>query len=192
MFINGWKRTHINMATFTQLGQNRVAVNQNRGIGSTQGMFNMNREDKTILILSITLFMSILVVFFITKNPAEGEYTTVLSSEQTANKKPVAQNTNPQQPTEQNIIIDLFNSTASKYGKRELKKYTLVKEQNGFKLIKMTIFSDTTKSTYDSYAIMRSSAVITGVNDEKSIDTLKKTGVPIDIINEYMRNRSDV
>ena len=56
----------------------------------------------------------------------------------------------------------------------------------------MTIFSDTTKSTYDSYAIMRSSAVITGVNDEKSIDTLKKTGVPIDIINEYMRNRSDV
>ncbi len=155
-------------------------------------MFNMNREDKTILILSIMLFMSILVVFFITKNPAEGEYTTVLSSEQTANKKPVAQNTNPQQPTEQNIIIDLFNSTASKYGKRELKKYTLVKEQNGFKLIKMTIFSDTTKSTYDSYAIMRSSAVITGVNDEKSIDTLKKTGVPIDIINEYMRNRSDV
>ena len=89
------------------------------------------------------LFMSILVVFFITKNPAEGEYTTVLSSEQTANKKPVAQNTNPQQPTEQNIIIDLFNSTASKYGKRELKKYTLVKEQNGFKLIKMTIFSHT-------------------------------------------------
>ena len=84
-------------------------------------MFSMNREDKTILILSIMLFMSILVVFFITKNPAEGDYTTVLSSEQTANKKPVAQNTNPQQPTEQNIIIDLFNSTASKYGKRELK-----------------------------------------------------------------------
>ena len=192
MFINGWKRMHINMATFTQLGQNRVAVNQNRGTGNTQGMFNMNREDKTILILSIMLFMSILVVFFITKNPAEGEYTTVLSSEQTANKKPVAQNTNPQQPTEQNIIIDLFNSTASKYGKRELKKYTLVKEQNGFKLIKMTIFSHTTKATYDSYAIFKNGTVITGINSEKSIDSLKQTGVPADIVNEYAKGQTDV
>jgi hypothetical protein len=155
-------------------------------------MFNMNREDKTILILSIMLFMSILVVFFITKNPTEGEYTTVLSSEQTANKKPVAQNTNPQQPTEQNIIIDLFNSTASKYGKRELKKYTLVKEQNGFKLIKMTIFSHTTKATYDSYAIFKNGTVITGINSEKSIDSLKQTGVPTDIINEYSRGQTDV
>ena len=81
-------------------------------------MFDMNREDKTILILSIVLFINILVVLFITKNPDKGKYTTILSSEQTVSKKSATQKTSPQQPIEQNIIIELLNSTSSKYGKR--------------------------------------------------------------------------
>ncbi len=169
-----------------------MAVNQNRGIGSTQGMFDMNREDKTILILSIVLFINILVVFFITKNPDKGKYTTILSSEQTVSKKSATQKTSPQQPIEQNIIIELLNSTSSKYGKRELKKYILVKEQGGFKLIKMTIFSHITNSTYDSYAIFKDNTVVAGVNSEKTIDSLKQAGVPTDIVNEYARNQTDV
>lgn len=155
-------------------------------------MFNLSRENRTIIILSIVLFISIMVTFFITKNPTDGEYTTILSTEQTTSAQPAPQTSNAQQSTEQAVIIEILNSTASSYGRRELKNYTLIKEQNGFKLVKLTIFSDTTKSTYDSYAIMRNNSVITGVNDKKSVDVLKKTGVPTDIINEYIRNRSDV
>ena len=56
----------------------------------------------------------------------------------------------------------------------------------------MTIFSHTTKATYDSYAIFKNGTVITGINSEKSIDSLKQTGVPADIVNEYAKGQTDV
>jgi len=152
----------------------------------------MNKENKVILISSVLFLVSITVTFLIVKNPDSNQYTTILSSSQNANESSNSQNNTHGQSSEQKTIIELLNSTSSTYGNRELKKYSIVKEQGEFKLVILEIYSEKIKSTYDSYAILRNNSVVTGVNDRKSSDALKSIGVPADIINEYRRNQSDV
>ena len=152
----------------------------------------MNKENKVILISSVLFLISITATFLIIKNPDSNQYTTVLSSSQNANESSNSQNNTHGQSSEQKAIIELLNSTSSTYGNRELKKYSIVKEQGEFKLVTLEIYSEKIKSTYDSYAILRNNSVVTGVNDRKSSDALKNIGVPADIINEYKRNQSDV
>ena len=152
----------------------------------------MNKENKVILISSVLFLISITATFHIIENPDSNEYTTVLSSSQNANESSNSQNNTHEQSSEQKIITELLNSTSSTYGNRELKKYSIVKEQGEFKLVTLEIYSEKIKSTYDSYAILRNNSVVTGVNDRKSSDALKNIGVPTDIINEYKRNQSDV
>lgn len=152
----------------------------------------MNKENKVILISSVLFLVSITATFLIIKNPDSSQYTTILSSSQNANESSNSQNNTHGQSSEQKAIIELLNSTSSTYGNRELKKYSIVKEQGEFKLVTLEIYSEKIKSTYDSYAILRNNSVVTGVNDRKSSDALKNIGVPTDIINEYKRNQSDV
>ena len=152
----------------------------------------MNKENKVILISSVLFLVSITVTFLIVKNPDSSQYTTILSSSQNANESSNSQNNTHGQSSEQKAIIELLNSTSSTYGNRELKKYSIVKEQGEFKLVTLEIYSEKIKSTYDVYAILRNNSVVTGVNDRKSSDALKSIGVPADIINEYRRNQSDV
>ena len=152
----------------------------------------MNKENKVILISSVLFLVSITVTFLIVKNPDSSQYTTILSSSQNANESSNSQNNTHGQSSEQKAIIELLNSTSSTYGNRELKKYSIVKEQGEFKLVTLEIYSEKIKSTYDVYAILRNNSVVTGVNDRKSSDALKNIGVPTDIINEYRRNQSDV
>lgn len=152
----------------------------------------MNKENKVILISSVLFLVSITVTFLIVKNPDSSQYTTILSSSQNANESSNSQNNTHGQSSEQKAIIELLNSTSSTYGNRELKKYSIVKEQGEFKLVTLEIYSEKIKSTYDVYAILRNNSVVTGVNDRKSSDALKNIGVPADIINEYKRNQSDV
>ena len=152
----------------------------------------MNKENKVILISSVLFLISITATFLIIKNPDSNQYTTVLSSSQNANESSNSQNNTHEQSSEQKVITELLNSTSSTYGNRELKKYSIVKEQGEFKLVILEIYSEKIKSTYDSYAILRNNSVVTGVNDRKSSDALKSIGVPADIINEYRRNQSDV
>ena len=152
----------------------------------------MNKENKVILISSVLFLISITATFLTIKNPDSNQYTTVLSSSQNANEISNSQNNTHGQSSEQKAIIELLNSTSSTYGNRELKKYSIVKEQGEFKLVTLEIYSEKIKSTYDSYAILRNNSVVTGVNDRKSPDALKSIGVPADIINEYKRNQSDV
>ena len=152
----------------------------------------MNKENKVILISSVLFLVSITVTFLIVKNPDSSQYTTILSSSQNANESSNSQNNTHEQSSEQKVITELLNSTSSTYGNRELKKYSIVKEQGEFKLVILEIYSEKIKSTYDSYAILRNNSVVTGVNDRKSSDALKSIGVPADIINEYRRNQSDV
>ena len=152
----------------------------------------MNKENKVILISSVLFLISITATFLIIKNPDSNQYTTILSSSQNANENPSNQNNTHEQSSEQKVITELLNSTSSTYGNRELKKYSIVKEQGEFKLVALEIYSEKFKSTYNTYAVQRNNSVITGVNDRKSPDTLKNIGVPTDIINEYKRNRSDV
>ena len=152
----------------------------------------MNKENKVILISSVLFLISITATFLIIKNPDSNQYTTILSSSQNTNKNPSNQNNTHEQSSEQKVITELLNSTSSTYGNRELKKYSIVKEQGEFKLVILEIYSEKIKSTYDSYAILRNNSVVTGVNDRKSSDALKNIGVPTDIINEYKRNQSDV
>lgn len=152
----------------------------------------MDKENKVILISFVLFLISIMATFLIIKNPDSNQYTTILSSSQNTNKNPSNQNNTHEQSSEQKVITELLNSTSSTYGNRELKKYSIVKEQGEFKLVILEIYSDKIKSTYDSYAILRNNSVVTGVNDRKSSDALKSIGVPADIINEYRRNQSDV
>ena len=152
----------------------------------------MNKENKVILISSVLFLISITATFLIIKNPDSSQYTTILSSSQNANESSNSQNNTHGQSSEQKAIIELLNSTSSTYGNRELKKYSIVKEQGEFKLVTLEIYSEKIKSTYDSYAILRNNSVVTGVNDRKSSDALRNIGVPTDIINEYKRNQSDV
>ena len=152
----------------------------------------MNKENKVILISSVLFLVSITVTFLIVKNPDSSQYTTILSSSQNANKSSNSQNNTHEQSSEQKVITELLNSTSSTYGNRELKKYSIVKEQGEFKLVILEIYSEKIKSTYDVYVILRNNSVVTGVNDRKSPDALKSIGVPTDIINEYKRNQSDV
>ena len=152
----------------------------------------MNKDNKIILISSVLFLISITATFLIIKNPDSNQYTTILLSSQDTNENPSSQNNIHEQSSEQKVITELLNSTSSTYGNRELKKYSIVKEQGEFKLVTLEIYSEKIKSTYDSYAILRNNSVITGVNDRKSPDALKSIGVPTDIINEYKRNRSDV
>lgn len=152
----------------------------------------MNKENKVILISSVLFLISITATFLIIKNPDSNQYTTVLSSSQNANESSNSQNNTHEQSSEQKVITELLNSTSSTYGNRELKKYSIVKEQGEFKLVTLEIYSEKIKSTYDVYAILRNNSVVTGVNDRKSSDALKSIGVPADIINEYKRNQSDV
>ena len=152
----------------------------------------MNKENKVILISSVLFLVSITVTFLIVKNPDSSQYTTILSSSQNANESSNSQNNTHGQSSEQKAIIELLNSTSSTYGNRELKKYSIVKEQGEFKLVILEIYSEKIKSTYDVYVILRNNSVVTGVNDRKSPDALKSIGVPTDIINEYKRNQSDV
>ena len=152
----------------------------------------MDKENKVILISSVLFLISITVTFLIVKNPDSNQYTTILSSSQNANESSNSQNNTHKQSSEQKVITELLNSTSSTYGNRELKKYSIVKEQGEFKLVTLEIYSEKIKSTYDSYAILRNNSVVTGVNDRKSSDALKNIGVPTDIINEYKRNQSDV
>ena len=152
----------------------------------------MNKENKVILISSVLFLISITATFLIIKNPDSNQYTTVLSSSQNANESSNSQNNTHEQSSEQKVITELLNSTSSTYGNRELKKYSIVKEQGEFKLVILEIYSEKIKSTYDSYAILRNNSVVTGVNDRKSSDALKSIGVPADIINEYRRSQSDV
>ena len=152
----------------------------------------MNKENKVILISSVLFLVSITVTFLIVKNPDSSQYTTILSSSQNTNESSNSQNNTHGQSSEQKAIIELLNSTSSTYGNRELKKYSIVKEQGEFKLVTLEIYSEKIKSTYDVYAILRNNSVVTGVNDRKSSDALKNIGVPTDIINEYKRNQSDV
>lgn len=152
----------------------------------------MDKENKVILISSVLFLVSITVTFLIVKNPDSNQYTTILSSPQNANESSNSQNNTHEQASEQKVITELLNSTSSTYGNRELKKYSIVKEQGEFKLVTLEIYSEKIKSTYDSYAILRNNSVVTGVNDRKSSDALKNIGVPTDIINEYKRNQSDV
>ena len=152
----------------------------------------MNKENKVILISSVLFLVSITVTFLIVKNPDSSQYTTILSSSQNANESSNSQNNTHEQSSEQKVITELLNSTSSTYGNRELKKYSIVKEQGEFKLVILEIYSEKIKSTYDVYVILRNNSVVTGVNDRKSPDALKNIGVPADIINEYKRNQSDV
>ncbi|MCJ1966674.1 hypothetical protein LRM41_03795 [Candidatus Nanosynbacter sp. TM7-087] len=152
----------------------------------------MNKENKVILISSVLFLISITATFLIIKNPDGNQYTTILSSSQNANENQSNQNNTHEQPSEKKVITELLNSTSSTYGNRELKKYSIVKEQGEFKLVTLEIYSEKFKSTYNTYAVLRNNSVITGVNDRKSPDALKNIGVPADIINEYKRNRSDV
>lgn len=152
----------------------------------------MNKDNKIILISSVLFLISITATFLIIKNPDSNQYTTILLSSQDTNENPSSQNNIHEQSSEQKVITELLNSTSSTYGNRELKKYSIVKEQGEFKLVTLEIYSEKIKSTYDSYAILRNNSVVTGVNDRKSSDALKSIGVPTDIINEYKRNQSDV
>ena len=152
----------------------------------------MNKEDKVILISSVLFLVSIMATFLIVKNPDSNQYTTILSSSQNTNENQSNQNNAHEQSSEQKVITELLNSTSSTYGNRVLKKYSIVKEQGEFKLVTLEIYSEKFKSTYSVYAVLRNNSVITGVNDRKSPDTLKNIGVPVDIIGEYKRNRSDV
>ena len=152
----------------------------------------MNKDNKIILISSVLFLISITATFLIIKNPDSNQYTTILSSSQNTNENPSNQNNTREQSSEQKIITELLNSTSSTYGNRELKKYSMVKEQGEFKLVILEIYSEKIKSTYDVYVILRNNSVVTGVNDRKSPDALKSIGVPTDIINEYKRNKSDV
>lgn len=152
----------------------------------------MDKENKVILISFVLFLISIMATFLIIKNPDSNQYTTILSSSQNANESSNSQNNTHKQSSEQKVITELLNSTSSTYGNRELKKYSIVKEQGEFKLVILEIYSEKIKSTYDSYAILRNNSVVTGVNDRKSSDALKNIGVPTDIINEYKRNQSDV
>ena len=152
----------------------------------------MNKDNKIILISSVLFLISITATFLIIKNPDSNQYTTILSSSQNTNENPSNQNNTHEQSSEQKVITELLNSTSSTYGNRELKKYSIVKEQGEFKLVILEIYSEKIKSTYDVYVILRNNSVVTGVNDRKSSDALKNIGVPADIINEYKRNQSDV
>ena len=152
----------------------------------------MDNENKLILISSVLFLISITATFLIIKNPDSNQYTTILSSSQNTNKNPSNQNNTHEQSSEQKVITELLNSTSSTYGNRELKKYSIAKEQGEFKLVILEIYSEKIKSTYDVYVILRNNSVVTGVNDRKSPDALKNIGVPADIINEYKRNQSDV
>ena len=152
----------------------------------------MNKDNKIILISSVLFLISITATFLIIKNPDSNQYTTILSSSQNTNENPSNQNNTREQSSEQKVITELLNSTSSTYGNRELKKYSIVKEQSEFKLVILEIYSEKIKSTYDVYVILRNNSVVTGVNDRKSSDALKNIGVPTDIINEYKRNQSDV
>ena len=152
----------------------------------------MDKENKVILISFVLFLISIMATFLIIKNPDSNQYTTILSSSQNANESSNSQNNTHEQSSEQKVITELLNSTSSTYGNRELKKYSIVKEQGEFKLVTLEIYSEKIKSTYDVYAILRNNSVVTGVNDRKSSDALKNIGVPTDIINEYKRNQSDV
>ena len=152
----------------------------------------MNKENKVILISFVLFLISITATFLIVKNPNSNQYTTVLPSPQSTNKNQSNQNNTHEQSSEQKVITELLNSTSSTYGNRELKKYSIVKEQGEFKLVALEIYSEKFKSTYSVYVVLRSNSVITGVNDRKSPDALKNIGVPADIISEYKRNRSDV
>ena len=152
----------------------------------------MNKDNKIILISSVLFLVSITITFLIVKNPDSNQYTTILSSSQNTNENPSNQNNTHEQSSEQKVITELLNSTSSTYGNRELKKYSIVKEQGEFKLVILEIYSEKIKSTYDVYVILRNNSVVTGVNDRKSPDALKNIGVPADIINEYKRNQSDV
>ena len=152
----------------------------------------MNKENKVILISSVLFLVSITVTFLIIKNPDSNQYTTILSSSQNASESSNSQNNTHEQSSEQKVITELLDSTSSAYGNRKLKKYSIVKEQGEFKLVTLEIYSEKFKSTYSVYAVLRNNSVITGVNDRKSPDTLKNIGVPVDIIGEYKRNRSDV
>ena len=152
----------------------------------------MDKENKVILISSVLFLISITATFLIIKNPDSNQYTTILSSSQNTNENPSNQNNTHEQSSEQKVITELLNSTSSTYGNRELKKYSIVKEQGEFKLVALEIYSEKFKSTYNTYAILRNNSVITGVNDRESPDALKSIGVPTDIINEYKRNQSDV
>lgn len=149
----------------------------------------MDKENKVILISFVLFLISIMATFLIIKNPDSNQYTTILSSSQNTNENP--SNTH-EQSSEQKVITELLNSTSSTYGNRELKKYSIAKEQGEFKLVILEIYSEKIKSTYNVYVILRNNSVITGVNDRKSPDALKSIGVPADIINEYKRNQSDV
>ena len=152
----------------------------------------MDKENKVILISSVLFLISITATFLIIKNPDSNQYTTILSSSQNTNENPSNQNNTHEQSSEQKVITELLNSTSSTYGNRELKKYSIAKEQGEFKLVILEIYSEKIKSTYDVYVILRNNSVVTGVNDRKSPDALKNIGVPADIINEYKRNQSDV
>lgn len=152
----------------------------------------MDKENKVILISFVLFLISIMATFLIIKNPDSSQYTTILSSSQNANESSNSQNNTHEQSSEQKVITELLNSTSSTYGNRELKKYSIVKEQGEFKLVILEIYSEKIKSTYDVYVILRNNSVVTGVNDRKSPDALKSIGVPTDIINEYKRNQSDV
>ena len=152
----------------------------------------MDKENKVILISSVLFLISITATFLIIKNPDSNQYATILSSSQNTNENPSNQNNTHEQSSEQKVITELLNSTSSTYGNRELKKYSIVKEQGEFKLVILEIYSEKIKSTYDVYVILRNNSVVTGVNDRKSSDALKNIGVPTDIINEYKRNQSDV
>ena len=152
----------------------------------------MDKENKVILISFVLFLISIMATFLIIKNPDSNQYTTILSSSQNANESSNSQNNTHEQSSEQKVITELLNSTSSTYGNRELKKYSILKEQGEFNLVTLEIYSEKIKSTYDSYAILRNNSVITGVNDRESPDALKSIGVPADIISEYKRNRSDV
>ena len=152
----------------------------------------MDKENKVILISFVLFLISITATFLIIKNPDSNQYTTILSSSQNTNKNPSNQNNTHEQSSEQKVITELLNSTSSTYGNRELKKYSIAKEQGEFKLVILEIYSEKIKSTYDVYVILRNNSVVTGVNDRKSPDALKNIGVPADIINEYKRNQSDV
>ena len=152
----------------------------------------MDKENKVILISSVLFLISITATFLIIKNPDSNQYTTILSSSQNTNKNPSNQNNTHEQSSEQKVITELLNSTSSTYGNRELKKYSIAKEQGEFKLVILEIYREKIKSTYDVYVILRNNSVVTGINDRKSPDALKNIGVPADIINEYKRNQSDV
>ena len=152
----------------------------------------MDKENKFILISSVLFLISITATFLIVKKPDGNQYTTILLSSQNANESSNSQNNTNEQSSEQKVITELLNSTSSTYGNRELKKYSIVKEQGEFKLVALEIYSEKFKSTYNTYAVLRNNSVITGVNDRKSPDALKSIGVPADIINEYKRNQSDV